>query len=232
MTGVEISLCGNLLHAGMGSSAAREAFDANRISEEECRSYSESIIKSENLVVRIRGNYVLWDRAAPIILAMTECDMELPVEFADAIPVEPGETSKSGEDNSEISSVPSGRQWTLWPNPFRRVKTLEKSNCNSSNEEAFVDSESSSMYQPIEQTAITQGGKVSPQEQLVRTNIPTSSQITSLNLKEGQNVVTFIFSTRVLGEQKVWCLSCTQKILVLMLWSIFLHLSFVAQATL
>lgn len=212
MTGVEISLCGNLLHAGMGSSAAREAFDANRVSEEEFRSSAESIIKNENLVVRIRGNYILWDRAAPIILGMAECDMELPVECADVIPVEMEETSKSGEDDSGISSVPSGRRWTLWPNPFRRVKTLEKSNCNSSDEEVFVDSESSSTYQPIEQIAITEGGKESPQEQLVRTNIPTSCQITSLNLKEGQNMVTFIFSTRVLGEQKVCHLSCTQKI--------------------
>ncbi|KAJ8533959.1 hypothetical protein K7X08_007283 [Anisodus acutangulus] len=203
VTGVEISLCGNLLHAGMGSSAAREAFDANRISEEEFRSSSESIIKNENLVVRIQGNYLLWDRAAPIILGMAECDTELPVEYADAIPVERKETSKSGEDDSGLSSVPSGRRWTLWPNPFRRVKTLENSNCNSSNEEVIVDSESSSLYQPIEQTVITQGRKESPQEQFVRTNIPTSGQITSLNLKEGQNIVTFIFSTRVLGEQKV-----------------------------
>ncbi|MCD7464036.1 hypothetical protein HAX54_051955 [Datura stramonium] len=203
VTGVEISLCGNLLHAGMGSSAAREVFDANRISEEEFRSSSESIIKNKNLVVRIQGNYILGDRAAPIILGMAECDTELPVDYADVIPVEREETSKSGEDDSGISSVPSGRRWTLWPNPFRRVKTLEKSSCISSNKEVFVDSESSSTYQPIEQTTITQGGKESPQEKLVRTNNPTSSQITSLNLKEGQNMVTFIFSTRVLGEQKV-----------------------------
>ncbi|XP_060176867.1 phosphatidate phosphatase PAH1-like isoform X2 [Lycium barbarum] len=203
VTGVEISLCGNLLHAGMGSSAAREAFDTNCISEEEFKISSESIIKNENLVVRIRGNYLLWDRAAPVILGMAECDMELPVEYADVIPVEREETSKSGEDDSGISSVPSGRRWTLWPNPFRRVKTLDNSNINSSNEEVIVNTESSSMYQPIEQTVITQGGKGSPPEQFVRTNIPTSGQITSLNLKEGQNMVTFIFSTRVLGEQKV-----------------------------
>lgn len=211
MTGVEISLCGNLLHAGMGSSSAREAFDANRISEEEFRSSSESIIKNENLVVRIRGNYIFWDRAAPLILGMSECDMELPVEYADVIPVEPKETSKSGQDDSGISSVPSGRRWTLWPNPFRRVKTLDNSNCNSSNEEVIVDSESNSICQPMEQTAITKGGKETPQVQLVRTNNPTSDQITSLNLKEGQNMVTFIFSTRVLGEQKVCHLFCTQN---------------------
>ncbi|CAN4109646.1 unnamed protein product [Withania somnifera] len=204
LKGVEISLCGNLLHAGMGSSAAREAFDANRISEEEFKSSSESIIKNnENLVVRIRGNYISWDRAAPIILGMAECDMELPVEYAGVIPVEWEEASKLGEDDSGIPSVNSGRRWTLWPNPFRRVKTLENSNLHSSSEEVIVDSESRSMYQPVEQTVITQGSKESPQEQLVRTKIPTSGQITSLKLKEGQNMVTFIFSTRVLGEQKV-----------------------------
>ncbi|KAK4377673.1 hypothetical protein RND71_003969 [Anisodus tanguticus] len=173
LKGVEISLCGNLLHAGIGSGNAREAFNANRISKEEFR---KSIIKNENLVVRIRGNYLLWDRTAPIILGMAECDMELPVEYDDDIPVKREETSKPGEDDSGISSVPSGRRWTLWPNPFRR---------------------------PIEQTVITQGSKESPQEQFVRTNSPTSGQITSLNLKEGQNMVTFIFSTRVLGDQKV-----------------------------
>ncbi|KAJ8570699.1 hypothetical protein K7X08_037671 [Anisodus acutangulus] len=134
---------------------------------------------------------------------MAECDMELPVEYADVIPVKREETSKPGEYDSGISSVPSGRLWTLWPNLFRRVRTLENSNCNSSNEEVIVDYESSSLHQPIEPTVITQGSKESPQEQFVRTNSPTSGHITSLNLKEGQNMVTFIFSTRVLGEQKV-----------------------------
>ncbi|XP_075087179.1 phosphatidate phosphatase PAH1-like isoform X2 [Nicotiana tabacum] len=203
LKGVEISICRNFLHAGMGSIAAREAFDASRISEEEFRSSANSIITNPNLVVRIQGNYLQWDKAAPIVLGMAVYNMELPVESTDVIPVEQDENLKTGEDVSELPSTPSGRRWRLWPIPFRRVKTIEHTSSNASNEEVFVDSESSSLNQPTEQTTTPRGAKESPRKQLVRTNVPSSDQIESLKLKEGQNLVTFIFSTRVLGEQKV-----------------------------
>ncbi|XP_059305669.1 phosphatidate phosphatase PAH1-like isoform X1 [Lycium ferocissimum] len=203
--GVDISLCRNLLHAGMGSVAAREAFEANRISEEEFRNSAKSIINNPNLAVRIQGNYLQWDKAAPIVLGMAAYNMELPVDSTDVIPVEEQDKNvKTGEDDSGLPSTPSGRRWRLWPMPFRRVKTIEHTSSNMSNEEVFVDSESISLNQPpTEQTATPQGGKESPRKQLVRTNVPTTGQIESLKLKEGQNLVTFIFSTRVLGEQKV-----------------------------
>ncbi|KAJ8538343.1 hypothetical protein K7X08_014883 [Anisodus acutangulus] len=203
LKGVEISLCRNLLHAGMGSVAAREAFEVNRISEEEFRKDAKSIIDNPNLAVRIQGNYLQWDKAAPIVLGMAAYNMELPVDSADIIPVEQEQNLKTGEDDSGLPSTPSGRRWRLWPIPFRRVKTIEHTSSNSSNEEVFVDSESISLNQPTEQTGIPRGGKESPRKQLVRTNVPTTGQIESLKLKEGQNLVTFIFSTRVLGEQKV-----------------------------
>lgn len=210
--GVEISLCRNFLHAGMGSIAAREAFDANRISEEEFRSSANSIITNPNLVVRIQGNYLQWDKAAPIVLGMAAYNTELPVESTDFIPVEQEKNLKTGEDDSGLPSTPSGRRWRLWPIPFRRVKTIEHTSSNASNEEVFVDSESSSLNQPTEQTAAPRGAKESPRKQLVRTNVPSSDQIDSLKLKEGQNLVTFIFSTRVLGEQKVCCVACAKYV--------------------
>lgn len=201
--GVEISLCRNLLHAGMGSVAAREAFEANRISEEEFRKDAKSIINNPNLAVRIQGNYLQWDKAAPIVLGMAAYNMELPVDSTDVIPVEQDKNLKTGEDDSGLPSTPSARRWRLWPIPFRRVKTIEHTSSNSSSEEVFVDSESISLNQSTEQTATPRGGKESPRKQLVRTNVPSTGQIESLKLKEGQNLVTFIFSTRVLGEQKV-----------------------------
>ncbi|XP_055812352.1 phosphatidate phosphatase PAH1-like isoform X1 [Solanum dulcamara] len=200
--GVDISLCRNMLHPGMGSAAAREAFEANRVSEEEFRNSAKSIISNPNLAVRIQGNYLQWDKAAPIVLGMAAYNMELPVDSTDVIPVEQDKNLKTGEDDSGLPSIP-GRRWRLWPIPFRRVKTIEHTSSNSSNEEVFVDSESISLNQPTEQTASPQGGKESPRKQLVRTNVPSTGQIESLKLKEGQNLVTFIFSTRVLGEQKV-----------------------------
>ncbi|KAG8374288.1 hypothetical protein BUALT_Bualt11G0115900 [Buddleja alternifolia] len=201
-TGLDISLCGNLLHAGMGSSAAEDVFNANRISMDEFKLSATSIVKNENLIVRLQGKYLPWNKASHIILGMAAFGLNLPIEPHDIIPVEQ-ETQdiKEGQD-SEMPSTPS-RRWRLWPIPFRRVKTLEHSVSNSSNDEVFLDSETVSENQPLVKTPTARVATESPRKQILRTNVPTTDQIASLNLKEGQNMVNFVFSTRVLGSQKV-----------------------------
>ncbi|KAM7526283.1 hypothetical protein LguiA_016185 [Lonicera macranthoides] len=192
-TRFEISLCGDLLCAGMGLSAAAEAFNAHRISEEEFKLSAASIIKNEKLVVKFQEMYLPWEKAAHIVLGMAVYGLDLPVDPNDAIRVEPDEAPKLREDDSGITSSPSARRWRLWPIPFRRVKTLEHTNSNLS-EDLFVDSEPSPTFR---------GKSESPHKQLLRTNVPTTEQIASLNLNEGQNLITFSFCTRVLGMQKV-----------------------------
>ncbi|KAL9672068.1 hypothetical protein QQ045_028316 [Rhodiola kirilowii] len=197
---LEISLCGNELVSGMGLSAAAEAFNAHLVSEEEFKISAASIIKNDKLVVRFKGRYMSWDNAAPYVLALAAFGVDLPDEPQDAMKVEQEEGLKPTDVETPSSS---GRRWRLWPNPFRRVKTLEHTNSDSSNEEVFVDSECGSHLSLAESLTNSKTGNVSPQKQLKRTNIPTSEQIASLNLKDGQNMVTFSFSTRVLGNQQV-----------------------------
>ncbi|XP_044506090.1 phosphatidate phosphatase PAH1-like isoform X2 [Mangifera indica] len=197
----EISLCGNELHAGMGLDPAAEAFDSHRISEDEFRSNAASITKNGNLVVRFRERYLLWEKAAPFVLGMAAFGIELPVDPKDTVPVEQEDTQKSKDDESGITSTPSGRRWRLWPNPFRRVKTLEHTSSNASSEEVFVDTESGSLN--LEDAPTSDGNVEGPNKQFIRTNLPTNEQIASLNLKDGQNMITFSFSTRVLGTQQV-----------------------------
>ncbi|KAI3743400.1 hypothetical protein L1987_61109 [Smallanthus sonchifolius] len=196
-TRIEISLCGNLLRPGMGSSTASETFNAHRIPEEEFKISAASIIKNDSLIVKIEDKYFTWDKVAHIVLGMAAYGLEMPVEPKDAIPVD---WSGSSED-SGLASTPSGRRWRLWPVPFRRVKTLDHTNSNVSGEDVFLDSESVfDSPQPVEASPTS---SQSPQKQFVRTQVPTTEQISSLNLKDGQNMVSFIFSTRVLGVQKV-----------------------------
>ncbi|XP_077212857.1 lipin family protein [Tasmannia lanceolata] len=199
----EISLCGNLLRAGMGLGSADEVFNAHRITKEEFIVSRESIIKNESLIVRFKERYLPWDKAAPIILGMAAFGLHLPAEPKDDIPVEQDETPKIREDNPGLSSTPSGRRWRLWPIPFRRVKSLQHTNSNCSSEEVFVDSESCLQSPNAEPTSTANGDNESPRKQFLRTNLPTSEQIASLNLKDGQNMIAFIFSTRVLGKQQV-----------------------------
>ncbi|CAK7341769.1 unnamed protein product [Dovyalis caffra] len=201
ITGFEISLCGKELHAGMGLDAAAVVFVAHRVSAEEFKNSATSIIKNENLIVRYGEKYFTWEKAAPIVLGIAAFGLDLPAEPKDAIPVELDDTIEQRDDNAGVTSASSSRRWRLWPIPFRRVKTSS----NASSEELFVDSESGVQNSNVESTSASRGGSESPHKQFVRTNVPTSEQIASLNLKDGQNMITFSFSTRVLGTQQVDC---------------------------
>lgn len=196
----EISLCRNELRPGMGLEAAAEAFDAHRISAEEFKKSSLSIIRNENLIIRVRENYLPWETAAPLVLGMAAFGLDLPVEPKDVIPVEQVGTPQP-RDNDSGHTPSSGRRWRLWSIPFRKVKTLEHTGSNSSNEEVFVDSESGNLQ--VGSTMTSHDGNESPHKQYIRTNIPTNEQIASLNLIDGQNMIKFSFSTRVLGMQQV-----------------------------
>ncbi|XP_076960781.1 phosphatidate phosphatase PAH1-like [Bidens hawaiensis] len=198
-TRIEISLCGNLLRPGMGLSTASETFNTHRIPEEEFKISAAKILKNDSLVVKIEDKYFTWEKASHIVLGMAAYGLELPVEPTDAIPVDwsgPGPNEDTG-----LPTTPSGRRWRLWPIPFRRAKTLDHTNSSISTDDVFLDSESVfDSPQPVETTPTR---LQSPQKQFGRTHVPTTEQISSLNLKDGQNMVSFIFSTRVLGVQKV-----------------------------
>ncbi|XP_038720979.1 phosphatidate phosphatase PAH1-like isoform X1 [Tripterygium wilfordii] len=200
--GFEISLCGKELRAGMGFAAAAEVFDAHHVSVEEFKNSAASIIENENLIIRFREMYLTWEKAAPVMLGMAAFSIDLAIEHVEAIPVEQDGTGL-GDCDTPITPTSSGRRWRLWPIPSRRVKTIEHTSSNSSSEEVFVDSESAFQNSQAETAASSQGGNESPHKQLIRTNVPTNEQIASLNLKEGQNMITFSFSTRVLGKQQV-----------------------------
>lgn len=206
---IDISLCRNELYPGMGNAAAAQAFEKHRVSIEDFETSITSITKNENLVIRCREKYLSWEKAAPIVLAMAAFDLDLPIDCEDTIRVEE-EAVKPIEDGigSETPTTPnsSGRRWRLWRIPFRRVKTLEHQTSNSSSEDVFVDPEPLQHFQSepnLELTSAISEQFNSPHKQIIRTNIPTTEQIASLNLKEGQNMITFSFSTRVLGKQQV-----------------------------
>nr|CAB3461246.1 unnamed protein product [Digitaria exilis] len=196
--GVEISLCGNMLRPGMGLESAEEAFRLHLVSEEDFKSSGSTIIKNANLIVKIENKYFPWSKVSHVILGKAVFGSNFNIEPVDAIPVECPETPNSREDSLRVS--PSSRRWRLWLNPFRITRSLQRSNSDSS-EDIFLDSET--VLSPMDEQDLENNRSQSPRKQFVRTLIPTSEQVASLNLKEGQNLVTFSFSTRVLGKQQV-----------------------------
>ncbi|KAF8769761.1 hypothetical protein HU200_006371 [Digitaria exilis] len=196
--GVEISLCGNMLQPGMGRESAEEAFQQHLVSEEDFKSSGSTIIKNTNLIVKVENKYFPWSKVSHVILGKAIFGSKFSIETIDAIPVERQERANSREDSLRVS--PSSRRWRLWLNPFRITRSLQRSNSDSS-EDIFLDSET--VLSPIDEQAQENNKSQSPRKQFIRTLIPTSEQVASLNLKEGQNLVTFSFSTRVLGRQQV-----------------------------
>lgn len=183
----------------MGLSAAAEAFDAHRISAQEFGNSATSIIQNENLVIRFRGRYWHWDKVAPVLLGMAAFGIHLPVDPKDSITVEQDDSTRPENEDVENISTPSGHRWRLWSSPFRRVKKNELNGDDTSNEEVFLDTESE--FQTP--TLTSQHDIDTPRKRISRTYIPTTEQIASLNLKEGQNRIKFTFPTKVLGVQKV-----------------------------
>ena len=186
----------------MGRKSADEAFNAHLISREEFEQSGQSITKNRNLIVRCKEKFLPWDAAAPIILGKVAFDLDMPIESKNCIFVE--EEVPSEPRPGTVSLSPSSKRWRLWPNPFRRVKTMQHTESSSSSEEVFLDSDSFLQSPRSDSLASPRvNGGQSPGKRFVRTNIPTTAQIASLNLKDGQNTIAFSFSTRVLGRTQV-----------------------------
>lgn len=106
--------------------------------------------------------------------------------------------SAAAENPSDINDASSG-SWRLWP--FRRTRSrnfAEPSPDCKKDSEADNVSESSRDVDGDKEVS-----KLKAKKMKVRALAPTSEQLASLNLKEGKNVVSFTFSTSVLGEQQV-----------------------------
>lgn len=201
-SGIEISLCGHLLSEGMGTEAAAQAFDSQKLSLEDFHNSGAAITKNKKLVVKIGGRYFPWDAAAPIILGMVSFGFEEPVNPEGAIPVEWVENTL-GRCTSD-SFVTSGGGWKLWPFRFRRIKTAERKSVSMlPKDQLMVDPEAALQSSFDGALEIKSDFYRRTGRHKVRSNTPTSGQLSSLNLKDGQNMITFTFSTRVLGKQQV-----------------------------
>lgn len=109
-------------------------------------------------------------------------------------------SSSTFGDSSKVI-VASGGSWRIWPFSFKRSRS-RKIPQQALNDTRSSDSENMSHCNLHTDKDY---GVINPKvtKKMVRANTPTSEQLASLNLKEGRNVVTFTFSTAMLGKQQV-----------------------------
>uniref|UniRef100_A0A0E0MH71 phosphatidate phosphatase n=1 Tax=Oryza punctata TaxID=4537 RepID=A0A0E0MH71_ORYPU len=184
---VELSLCRHLLSEGMGEDAACKAFDAEKVTLEKFRAMKQSLIRNNKLVVRIAGRYFPWDAAAPVILGMVSFQEEQSFEPQGMIKVE----------RVEPNAAPGG-SWRIWPFSFKRTRSVNPVQPVS---ESTEETSSSTPVKEVERE--NNKPRAKRMERKVRSLTPTSEELASLDLREGRNVVTFTFSTGMLGRQQV-----------------------------
>ncbi|KAF5192060.1 Phosphatidate phosphatase pah2 [Thalictrum thalictroides] len=197
---VDISLCKNLLYEGMGSDAASQAFDTEKLDLEKCASLGSQFTKNDNLIVRIGGRYFPWEAAESYILEMISLGRDQILEPGGMIAVDL--VNKTIEGESSVANVAPGGSWALWPFGRRRSRTISPvppALDGTSDADAMNALESSSDATPNKSPQILKEDA----RKKVKSIVPTTEQLAALNLKEGRNVITFTFSTAMLGKQQV-----------------------------
>lgn len=175
-----------MLSVGMGEEAARQAFDSQKLTLEKFRELGPpNLIKNDKLVIRIGGHYFPYEAAAPAVLGLVsfgEIAKEL-LNLKGMIRVDQVDPTKS--------IVRAGGSWRLWPFGSKRSTTISTYNVMGEGLDSNFEE--------------CEGANGKSGRKKVRSLIPTSEEIASLHLKEGRNVVTFTFSTAMLGKQQVSC---------------------------
>lgn len=99
-----------------------------------------------------------------------------------------------------LAAFSSPSKWRLWPF-FLRWSRIEKA--SSLSNQALVAAANVAIKSRFSESLLQKNGYLKwPQKTKVRTYVPTSVQLASLNLKDGPNKVTFTFSS-VLGKTQV-----------------------------
>jgi len=110
-----------------------------------------------------------------------------------------GKQNHAGGTSTSNSS--SGGNWRIWP------FSLSRSGSRESSPPIPNDAKSDLFGNSPENKICTDVNKNDTKPNLVKKKVreltPTSEQIASLNLKQGRNIVTFTFSTAMLGKQQV-----------------------------
>nr|XP_019707573.1 phosphatidate phosphatase PAH2 isoform X2 [Elaeis guineensis]XP_029121446.1 phosphatidate phosphatase PAH2 isoform X2 [Elaeis guineensis] len=195
---VELSLCKHLLYEGMGADAACQAFSSEKVNLEKFCALGPSLVKNNKLVIKIGDHYYPWDVAAPLLLGMVSFGQEQIFKTQGMIPVDRDEKNIKGDSSS--ATVPTGVSWRLWPFNFKRSGTISTAHMAH---EGFSEKDVDSASEKTKNLTWENDMLKARGMKKVQSRTPTSEQLASLNLKEGRNIITFSFSTAMLGRQQV-----------------------------
>ncbi|KAL5982447.1 hypothetical protein ACLOJK_016518 [Asimina triloba] len=187
---------------GMGADAASRAFDNEKLDFKKFGDLGPLIVKNDKLVVRMSGQYFPWDVASPIVLGTVSFGWEPTFKLEGMIAVDPVEEALQGKLSR--ATAPSGGSWRLWPFNLRKPKnepSVHPARDDTNGKDAGAADNAPESLRGVTEEYENNKGRT-PKKKAVCSLVPTPEQLVSLNLKEGQNVITFTFSTAMLGRQQ------------------------------
>ncbi|XP_029039680.1 phosphatidate phosphatase LPIN3 isoform X2 [Osmia bicornis bicornis] len=212
---ISISLCGGL---DTETGPSKEAFHQNLLHYEDICS-DPKLYENPNLVVKINGKFYNWATACPIVMTYAVFQRHLPQ--ADGISVQISEQIIDTKENTPVDDIPSREVKTeqiiettaIEEAIEQRPKLSKNMTKTEKNHEREGEGYSGSEDSDSNQNESPQGVKIPKERRLYyestekyrKTLRLSSTQIASLNLKDGANEVVFSVTTAYQGTTRCKC---------------------------
>ncbi|XP_034185717.1 phosphatidate phosphatase LPIN isoform X2 [Osmia lignaria lignaria] len=212
---ISLSLCGGL---DTETGPSKEAFHQNLLHYEDICS-DPKLYENPNLVVKINGKFYNWATACPIVMTYAVFQRHLPQ--ADGISVQISEQIIDTKENTPVDDIPSREAkteqiietTTIVEAIEQRPKLSKNMTKTEKNHEREGEGYSGSEDSDSNQNESPQGVKIPKERRLYyestekyrKTLRLSSTQIASLDLKDGANEVVFSVTTAYQGTTRCKC---------------------------
>ena len=186
LRGLEISLCGHLLKRDMPSAAAQSIFEAHRVLREDFQEKGIQIAQDSRLICRVDGVLYPWSMVVPMVLGMLAFDgrWDHMLQARHSL----GTSDSYAKETASDERPSSG--WSLWPFRGRSAKTTA--------EEQPGETESTDQRRMTRKKVLS----------------PTPEQLASLNLEDGQNVISYRLGDNVQQEAYIYVISWSSRLVI------------------
>ena len=162
------------------------------------------LIPQEDLTQTLQQPIILEGDGSekPLVLGMVAFEQVTDNTQGDT-PVEKPDPSPAKKEVGALITASGG--WNLWPFPLRRPRNPEiNGSAPVLSREALIVAGKAAVDSALVNNLVSERDYyLRSRKNKVRSFLPTSQMLSTMNLKEGSNRITFTFYTRVLGRQQV-----------------------------
>lgn len=188
----ELSLCGAFMETDMSTSGVQKIFDLHKVSKEALQRNGADIVKDPSLMCRIEGKIYRWNLVSPAVLGMLafggswEDFLQPKTAFLPEVSI-----SKENPPSEKSSG------WSLWPFMGRASKPSTESELHYK-ENVERKSRTKKKVRIVHKKVLS----------------PTPEQLASLNLENGQNVISYRIEDNIQQEAYMYVIDWSSRLVI------------------